>query len=203
LKLRHYQLLRPIMVFMLIVLPLFVLLPVTVNAAATSTTFNEDRPFPAEKIETSKTDSATPTNLGWTVVKLVLSLALIIFLAYLIIRVFGKQVNRRFRGRWLQVIDELIIGPNRGVVLCEMGGRVLALGVTDHNINVLFEVTDEHLIKEMLAASPETPEEWSQLSAMKGLIERVKKPRSDRFGNTLDQWLDESPNNSKERGHHQ
>lgn len=201
-KFRRCLILKPIMVLMLISLQIFVLLPATVSAASNST-FNEDRPFPTEVVDETKADATNSTNIGWTLVKLVFSLLLIILLAYLIIRVFGKQVNRRFRGRYLQVVDELIIGPNRGVVLVEMGGRILALGVTDHSINVLFEVNDEHLIKEMLAATPDTSEEWSQLSAMKNVIDRIKTQRSSRFENNLNQWLDETPDNSKERGHRQ
>lgn len=176
--------------------------PAPISAANTNNSI-ENRPFPTESINNQDTPKDAP-SVGWTVFKLILSLLAIIALTYLIIRVFGKQVNRKFRGRWLQVLDELIIGPNRGVVLCEIGGRILALGVTDHNINVLFEVSDEHLIKEMLAAgAPQEMEEWSQLTVIKGLVDRIKKPRSDQFGNTLDQWLDETKKNTKERGNDQ
>lgn len=202
-KLRR-QLMGQAIIILLVIIQLFSLLPLPVNAAPTNDTSIENRPFPADKVDNSKNDvAAGSTNLGWTLFKLILSLALIILMAYVIIRVFGKQVNRRFRGRWLQVIDELIVGPNRGVVLCEVGGRILALGVTDHSINVLFEVNDEDLIKEMLAAGPEAPEEWSQLSAMKNLIDQLKGRRFDRFDSTLDQWLDKGSVNPKERGHRQ
>lgn len=203
-KFRHYKrLISHILILWLMVIPLLTLIPATpIQAAATGNSI-EDKPFPAEKINNSQAEAADSTSLGWTLFKVVISLLVIILLAYLIIRVFGKQVNRRFRGRWLQVLDELIIGPNRGVVLCEIGGRILALGVTDHSINVLFEVNDEHLIKEMLAEGANEHDEWSQLSAMKGLIDRVKRRRTDRFGVSLDQWMEQSPDNIKERGHRQ
>ncbi|MGE5381126.1 MAG: flagellar biosynthetic protein FliO [Methylocystaceae bacterium] len=188
-----------IMIFVL--LPMLAWTPLSVNAAS-STNSIENKPFPTEKVDSSQIDDAKSTSLGWTAFKLVFSLLVIILLAYLVIRVFGKQANRRFRGRWLQVIDELIIGPNRGVVLCEIGGRILALGVTDHSINVLFEIDDQDLIKEMLAVGgTEEPGEWSQLTAMRGLIDRVRKQRNDRFGSSLDQWAERFSDNSKERGH--
>lgn len=189
------------LVIILFLLPMLVLTPLPVNAASNTNNI-ENQPFPTEKVDSNQVETAKSTSLGWTAFKLVFSLLVIILLAYLVIRVFGKQVNRRFRGRWLQVIDELIIGPNRGVVLCEIGGRILALGVTDHSINVLFEINDEDLIKEMLAVGgTEDPNEWPQLSAMRGLIDRVRKQRNDRFGSSLDQWTERYSDNSKERGH--
>lgn len=201
-KLRRYQRMGQVVLILIVIAQLLAFMPTVVYAAPDQNSI-ENQPFPAEKIDQSEKEMANSSNLGWTVFKLVFSLLLIIALAYLIIRVFGKQVNRRFRGRWLQVIDELIIGPNRGVVLCEIGGRILALGVTDHSINVLFEINDEHLIKEMLAAGPEVQDEWPQLTAMKGLVDRLKGQRPERFGASLDQWLNSPSDNSKERGHRQ
>lgn len=89
-------------------------------------------------------------SMAGLLLRLVLSLVFIIGLAWITIQVFGRQVARKFQGQWLQVLDEVILGQNRGIILCEIGGKVYALGVTDHQISALFEVEDEKLIEDML-----------------------------------------------------
>ena len=50
------------------------------------------------------------------------------------------------------------MGQNRGIVICEIGGRAYAIGVTDHRITTLFEIEDQALIAEMLKQAY-TPDE--------------------------------------------
>lgn len=41
------------------------------------------------------------------------------------------------------------MGQNRGIVLCEIGERLYAIGVTDHSISFLFEVDNPKLREEI------------------------------------------------------
>jgi len=116
----------------------------------------------ASSIENKKLDikyeepAAVPgTNIAGSLLRLVLSLAFITGTAWVVLRFVGKRVNSRMQGDWIQVIDELILGPNKGIILCEVGGRIVAVGVTDHQISTLFEVTDEALVEEMLRKAEE------------------------------------------------
>ncbi|MDD2511180.1 MAG: flagellar biosynthetic protein FliO [Syntrophomonas sp.] len=81
--------------------------------------------------------------------KLIVILGLIIAAAWSVIRIFGKQVNQKMQGSWLHVVDEVILGQNRGIVLCEIGEKLYAVGVTDHSISFLFEVDNPKLQEEI------------------------------------------------------
>ncbi len=88
-------------------------------------------------------------NLAIEFIKLMVVLVLIIAVAWFLIRVFSRQVASRMQETWLRVVDEVTLGQNKGIILCEVGERVFAVGVTDHNISVLFEVTHPKLLEEI------------------------------------------------------
>jgi flagellar protein FliO/FliZ len=87
--------------------------------------------------------------LLWNFFKLIIVLGLLIGAAWSIIKLFGRQVNTRMQGTWLHLVDEVLLGQNRGLVLCEVAGKIYALGVTDHSINLLFELNDPQLVQEI------------------------------------------------------
>ncbi|MDD3365054.1 MAG: flagellar biosynthetic protein FliO, partial [Syntrophomonas sp.] len=62
---------------------------------------------------------------------------------------FAKQVSTKMQGTWLHVVDEVMLGQNKGLVLCEVSGKIYALGVTDGQINLLFEVDNPKLLEEI------------------------------------------------------
>ncbi|PKM77672.1 MAG: flagellar biosynthetic protein FliO [Firmicutes bacterium HGW-Firmicutes-15] len=88
-------------------------------------------------------------NLWFSFLKLILVLMVIIAAAWSIIRLFAKQVSTKMQGSWLHVVDEVMLGQNRGLVLCEVSGKIYALGVTDGQINLLFEVDNPKLLEEI------------------------------------------------------
>ncbi|MBC7076440.1 MAG: flagellar biosynthetic protein FliO [Syntrophomonadaceae bacterium] len=94
-------------------------------------------------------DSTVNYSLGWNFLKLIIALGLIIGAAWSIIRLFGRQIKTKMQGNWLHVVDEVVLGQNRGIVLCEVGERLYAVGVTDQNISFLFEVDDPGLIEKI------------------------------------------------------
>ncbi len=89
------------------------------------------------------------TNLWLSFFQLIIVLGLIVAAAWSIIRLFGKQINAKMQGTWMHVVDEVSLGQNRGIVLCEVGGKIYALGVTDKEINMLFEVDNPKLMDEI------------------------------------------------------
>jgi len=90
-----------------------------------------------------------PHNLWISLLKLVLVLGIIVFAAWSIIKLFAKQVNSKMQGTWLHVVDEVMLGQNRGVVLCEIDSKLYALGVTEGQINMLFEVDNPKLLEQI------------------------------------------------------
>lgn len=101
------------------------------------------------------TAKAETPSVFWIIVQMILALGLIIVLAWGAIQFLGSRINSRLQGQWIRVLDEVILGQNRGIVAVEIGGRVFLLGVTDHQISMLTELDDEQLIQNMIAAGYE------------------------------------------------
>lgn len=89
------------------------------------------------------------SNIVFNIVKLLFILVFIIALAWLVIKIFAGQVNNRKQGNWLQVIDEIILGQNRGILICKINHKVYVLGVTEHQINLLFSIDDPQFLEEI------------------------------------------------------
>lgn len=101
------------------------------------------------KVNQPQQTESEPTSLILSFFKLVLVLGIILVAAWSIIRLFTKQYNAKMQGTWMHVVDEVMLGQNRGIVLCEVGGKVYAIGVTDKEINLLFEVENPKLMEEI------------------------------------------------------
>lgn len=128
-----------------------------------------------EQQEQPETDNS---NLSIAMVKLVLVLGVIILAAWFIIKLFGRRFDTKMQGTWLKVVDEVMLGQNRGVVLCKINGKFFALGVTDNQINLLFELEDSDLLneiaeKEKLEAGENNLDEWTV--KIKNLLKTNKK----------------------------
>lgn len=102
-----------------------------------------------KELDRQQVPDSRSSNLWLDFLKLVLVLALIIAAAWSIIRLFSRQITAKMQGTWLNVVDEVALGQNRGIVLCEIGGKIYALGVTDHSISLLFEVNNPDLLDDI------------------------------------------------------
>lgn len=112
----------------------------------------------------------TGPNLAWETVKLMLILGVIIAAAWFIVRIFSKQARRRLQGTWLHVVDEVMLGQNRGIVLCEVAQRLYALGVTDHNITLLFEIDNPQVLKEISQIPLTAGEDLADANPLKKIV---------------------------------
>lgn len=102
-----------------------------------------------KEINKQQPENVESPSLILNVFKLVLVMGVIIAAAWSVIQLFGKQANAKMQGTWLHVVDEVMLGQNRGIVLCEIDGKLYALGVTDGQINLLFEIDNPSLIDEI------------------------------------------------------
>lgn len=89
------------------------------------------------------------TNLWWEFVKLMFILMLLIGAAWSVVHLLRNNTAGRVQGTWVHIVDEVALGPNRGIALCEVGGKIYAVGVTDHQVNLLFEVDHPQLLDEI------------------------------------------------------
>lgn len=109
----------------------------------------ESRPYTADTGIPKSQEKVELPSMGWYLLKMVLSLAVITGLAYVTLRLVPRKLSLQPGGDFISVYDQYFLGPNKGIYIAEIGGRVVALGVTDHNISVIGEISDPELIREM------------------------------------------------------
>lgn len=88
-------------------------------------------------------------------VKLMLSLIIVGGLAYLTIRFLKKNAQITGSSENISVLDQFALGMNKGLFIVEVADKVLVLGVTDHNINFLYEIKDSKIIDELRTRAAE------------------------------------------------
>ena len=123
-----------------------------------------------------------PASISWwsTIAYLVSLFAIFIFvvgLAYFAARFIGGKFAQQKLGYGGRILSHLPLGPNRSVCVIEMSGRVFMLGVTEHSITLLTEITDpdeiERLHREDLAFG-KMPDMFSQqFGTLAGLVQKV------------------------------
>ena len=134
-------------------------------------------------IDNQQVENTRAPNLFLNFVKLIFILALIVGAAWSIIRLVGNKTKGKLQGTWIQVVDEIMLGQNRGIVLCEVGEKVYAIGVTDHNITVLFEIDNPKLLEEISKSNiavvdTEAAFNWSQLKEALNKLFKTRKSMS-------------------------
>ncbi|MEG6585893.1 flagellar biosynthetic protein FliO [Dendrosporobacter sp. 1207_IL3150] len=95
-----------------------------------------------------------PTSASWMstisyVFSLIVTFALVIGLAYFTSKFIGQKLGSQSFGESSKVITTLSLGTNRAVYVVEIAGKCMVLGVTDHNITLLQEITDEAEIEKL------------------------------------------------------
>ncbi|MBD3879056.1 MAG: flagellar biosynthetic protein FliO [Quinella sp. 1Q5] len=121
-----------------------------------------------------------PTGVSWWstlayLISLFAVFAVVLVMAYFAARFIGGRYNAaRMSASGGRVLENLPLGPNRSVCTVEMGGRVFLLGVTDHNINLLGEITDKELIEHLHAQSLNTGDLFSQeFGTLSDLVRKI------------------------------
>ena len=121
-----------------------------------------------------------PTGVSWWstlayLVSLFAVFAVVLVMAYFAARFIGGRFNAaRMSASGGRVLENLPLGPNRSVCTVEMAGRVFLLGVTDHNINLLGEITDRDLIEHLHAQSIDSGDMFSQeFGTLSDLVKKI------------------------------
>ena len=121
-----------------------------------------------------------PTGVSWwSTLAYLLSLfavfGVVLVMAYFAARFIGGRFNAaRMSASGGRILENLPLGPNRSVCTVEMAGRGFLLGVTDHNINLLGEITDRDLIEHLHAQSIAQGDMFSQeFGTLSGLVRKI------------------------------
>ena len=121
-----------------------------------------------------------PTGVSWwSTLAYLLSLfavfAVVLVMAYLAARFLGGRFNAaRISASGGRILENLPLGPNRSVCTVELAGRVFLLGVTEHNISLLGEITDKDLIERLRAQAINSGDMFSQeFGTLSGLVRKI------------------------------
>ena len=127
-------------------------------------------------------EEADPRPSGvswWSTLAYLLSLfavfAVVLVMAYFAARFIGGRFNAaRMAASGGRILENLPLGPNRSVCTVEMAGRVFLLGVTEHNINLLGEITDKDLIEHLHAQAMSSGDMFSQeFGTLSDLVRKI------------------------------
>jgi len=118
----------------------------------------------------------TGGSIWMDIIKLILVLAVIMGAAWSVVRFFGNRSTARMQGKWLKVVDEIFLDHNRSIVLCKAGNIVYGLGVTDHNISLLFSVDDKDINRQIDKYLVEQSDFPSDPYSWKSIVNNIFKP---------------------------
>jgi flagellar protein FliO/FliZ len=91
----------------------------------------------------AETEKIPDTGTGSLILRLFLSLVLIIGLIYLSLFLLKKSslgLKKNRAGDLIQVLEKCYISPKKGIFIVKVGSKLLALGVTETQINLLSEL---------------------------------------------------------------
>ena len=102
-----------------------------------------------------KEPMAANSGMNWLstaayVITLLIVFAVVLWAAYSVSQWFGGRMNRLQAANGAAIVGAVSLGGNRQVVMLKVGERILLLGVTDQQINLLQEVTDEEQVRQLL-----------------------------------------------------
>ncbi|CUH96099.1 hypothetical protein P22_2187 [Propionispora sp. 2/2-37] len=103
-----------------------------------------------------------PPEVSWVssvayVFSLLITFAVVLLLAYFASRFVGQKMGKVSAASGGQVLRTIPLGGNRGIYVVEIAGKVLVLGVTDHAIALLQEITAEEEIAKLKNMSDAMP----------------------------------------------
>ena len=105
----------------------------------------------------SEVDPRPSAMSWWSTLAYLLSLlavfAFVVVMAYFVSRFLSGRFAQISGGEGGRVLSHVPLGPNRSVCIIELGEHVFMLGVTDHQITLLSEVTDAAEIERLKSRS--------------------------------------------------
>ena len=102
------------------------------------------------QLETVAPTGDTAVDFTWLFIKMLLVLGIVTVGAVLVLKYAVPRIGamKRFQqGRCFSVIGRYVLEPGRSLFLVSVGKRYLVLGVSDHAINLLGEVSEEEALR--------------------------------------------------------
>ena len=129
-----------------------------------------------------ETNVPQPAAMSWWstaayLVSLFVIFAFVVGMAYLAARFLGGHFAKPAASKAGRIVNHLPLGPNKSVCIVEMAGHFLLLGVTEHEITLLAEITDPEEIEKLHRMEGEDSlagDMFSQqLGSLSGLAQKI------------------------------
>ncbi len=140
-----------------LVWPILLIIAVTVIVPHALPAFAADQPGEFLNYQEPKSAGSSWFSTLAYLFSVLVTFAFVIGLAYFTSRFVGQRMGKSTVSGENKVIYSLSLGPNRGVSVAEIAGKFLILGVTEHNINLLQEITDPEQIDKLKALDQQRP----------------------------------------------
>ena len=98
------------------------------------------------QIETVPATGETAVDFTWLFVKMLLVLGIVTVGAVLILKYAVPHIGvmKRFQqGRYFTVLGRYLLEPRKSLYLVNIGKRYLVIGVADHGISLVTEISEE------------------------------------------------------------
>lgn len=96
----------------------------------------------------------TEFNTFFSVFFSLLAVILVVVMAYLTSRFVSKRYSSLTMGKYMQVVDRLVIGQGQQLLLVETGGVLICLGVSGQHMEKLCQLSKTELV-ELVKTQPE------------------------------------------------
>lgn len=134
-----------------------VLLTTLICLLTTSLTIAQEQSAEYLKYQEPQHASSSALSTFGYILSLLFTFGLVIGLAYFTSRFLGYKFGGQINAGSSRIITTLALGPNRALYVVEIAGKVLVLGVTDHTIQMLQEITNIDEIKNLRTQSMDLP----------------------------------------------
>lgn len=91
------------------------------------------------------------------ILTLIITFAVVIGLAYFTSKFLGQRMGKIGTSGDNRILITFPLGPGKAVYIIELAGKYLILGVTDHSVNLLKEITDQEEIEKLKSTVPQLP----------------------------------------------
>jgi len=89
-------------------------------------------------------------NIGALLLRYLISVIGVLLLTYIGVKFFVKKFEPpTAAGDWVQIIDQMPLGANRGLYLVEIEGKGYVLGVTEQQINIITTIAEEEKLDKL------------------------------------------------------
>ena len=96
--------------------------------------------------------------------------AFVVVMAYFASRFLSGRFQHQAAANGGRILEHLALGPNKSVCVVEIGGKVVLLGVTEHQVSLLAEIEDADEIDRLRRQAVAQPVDMgafaSQLSSL-------------------------------------